>query len=86
MTTLNKHTKVDAGTTVNDPDDLGERVVRYDDVRCDQCGRMFWCIRWEATGYPEVHCDVCDYRDWWPFEETDLKERYEDGPRVEVAE
>jgi len=81
MTTRNRRTKVDAVTTWNDPDEIGERVVRYDDVRCHKCGRMFWCIRWEATGWPEVHCDACGFREGWPFEETDLKQRYEDGPR-----
>ena len=78
--TLNQRNKVDAVTTWNDPDELGERVVRYLDVRCPSCNRMFWCIRWEATGYPEVHCDHCDYRDYWPFEETGLEERYREGP------
>jgi len=80
--TLNHRTKVEAVTTVNDPDELGERVVRYGDVRCPECGRMFWCIRWEACGWPEVHCDHCGYREGWPFEETDLRERYEEGPRA----
>jgi len=78
--TLNQRNKVDAVTTWNDPDELGELVVRYLDVRCPNCNRMFWCIRWEATGYPEVHCDHCDYRDYWPFEETGLEERYSEGP------
>lgn len=82
---LNSHPKVDAVTTVNDPDDLGERVVRYHDVRCPDCDRMFWCIRWEATGYPEVHCDACGYRDQWPFEETELEDRYRNGPQPEVT-
>ena len=31
--TLNQRNKVDAVTTWNDPDELGERVVRYLDVR-----------------------------------------------------
>jgi len=86
MTTLNEYMKVDAVTTVNDPEEIGERVVRYRDVRCPECNRMFWCIRWEDYGYPEVHCDACDYRDSWPFEETGLKQRYRDGPRGEVVE
>ena len=83
MSTRNQRTKVDAVTTVNDPDEIGERVVRYDDVRCPICNRMFWCIRWEAVGYPEVHCDVCGLRGYWPFETTGLKRRYENGPRVD---
>lgn len=70
--------KVDAVTTWNDEDELGERVVRYDDVRCE-CGRMFFCIRWEAYGYPEVHCPACGFRESWPFGETGLEERYRRG-------
>lgn len=79
--TLNERMKVDAVTTWNDPDELGERIVRYDDVRCPECGRMFWCLYWEKNGYPEVHCDVCGIRESWPFNEMKLKERYEHGTR-----
>lgn len=79
--TLNERMKVNAVTTWNDPDELGERVVRYRDVRCPECGRMFWCVWWEANGYPEVHCDVCGIRESWPFNETQLRERYEKGAR-----
>lgn len=80
MSTLNQRTKVDAVTTVNDPDEIGERVVRYCDVRCSSCDRMLWCVRWEVCGYPEVHCDACGFRESWPFEQSGLKERYEEGP------
>jgi len=79
--TLNQRNKVDAVTTVNDPDDLGERVVRYLDVRCPDCDRMLWCIRWEDYGWPEVHCDVCGFREGWPFEASELEDRYREGPR-----
>lgn len=72
--------KVDAVTTWNDPDELGDRVVRYLDVRCPDCNRMFWCILWEANGWPSVHCDVCDFRESYPFESIDgLEERYLTG-------
>jgi ribosomal protein S27E len=75
-----KAMKADAVITVNDPDDLGERVVRYLDVRCPDCGRMFFCVRWEATGYPEVHCPPCGRRHSWPFEEiAGLEQRYSTG-------
>lgn len=80
MSTLNQRTKVDVVTTWNDPDERGDRVVRYDDVRCPDCGRMFWCVNWEYVGRPEVHCDACGLRDSWPFEETGLEARYENGP------
>jgi len=86
MSTRNQRNKVDAVTTWNDPDEIGERVVRYNDVRCPVCGRMFWCRLWEANGYPSVHCDVCDFRESWPFEVTGLKERYENGPRPDNSE
>ena len=79
--TLNQRHKIDAVTTVNDPDELGERVVRYRDVRCPDCDRMLWCIRWEDYGWPEVHCDACGLRDSWPFDATELRDRYEEGPR-----
>lgn len=73
-------TKIDTITTWNDPDELGERVVRYLDVRCPDCARPFFCIRWEACGYPEVHCPACDRRHSWPFEEIDgLQHRYRRG-------
>lgn len=75
--TLEQAPKVDAVTTWNDEDELGERVVRYDDVRCPECGRMLWCIRWESVGYPEVHCPPCGLLDSWPFNDTGLRERYE---------
>jgi len=82
--TLNQRNKVDAVVSGwNDPDKLGERVVRYRDVRCPDCGRMMYCIRWEAYGWPEVHCDVCGLREGWPFEQTELKDRYENGPKPE---
>ena len=71
--------KVDAVTTWNDEDEIGERVVRYTDVRCPHCDRMFWCIRWEAYGYPEVHCNACGLRESWPFETLGLRERYAEG-------
>jgi phage FluMu protein Com len=74
---IDKSPKVDAITTWNDEDELGERVVRYNDVRCPECGRMLFCIRWEATGWPEVHCPPCGVHEGWPFEETQLRERYE---------
>ena len=74
-------TKVDVVTSWNDPDDLGERVVRYLDVRCPSCARMFFCIRWEDYGWPEVHCPACSIRDSWPFEKTGLKQRYRNGGR-----
>lgn len=77
--TLQQSPKVDAVTTWNDEDELGERVVRYDDVRCPECDRMLFCIRWEATGWPEVHCPPCGLRESWPFEETGLRNRYERG-------
>ena len=79
--THNQRTKIDAVTTWNDPDERGERVVRYRDVRCHDCGRMLWCLRWEAVGWPEVHCDACGLRDTWPFDKTGLRDRYEEGPR-----
>jgi len=81
---LQTRPKVDAVTTWNDPEELGERVVRYDDVRCPECDRMLWCIRWEAVGWPEVHCDVCGFREGWPFEESGLEDRYRDGPQGPV--
>lgn len=78
--TLNQRNKIDVVTTWNDDDELGDRVVRYDDVRCPECSRMFFCIRWEATGYPEVHCPACGLTDSWPFDETGLEQRYRQGP------
>jgi len=74
-----EETKVEIVTTWNDEDELGERVVRYDDVRCPECGRMLFCILWEAYGYPEVHCPPCGLRDTWPFKQTGLRDRYERG-------
>lgn len=78
--TLNDRTRVDPVTTWNDENELGTRVIRYDDVRCPECDRMLWCINWECNGWPEVHCDACELRESWPFEETGLKDRYKRGP------
>lgn len=67
-------------TTWNDPDERGDRVVRYRDVRCRECRRMLWCIRWEDIGWPEVHCPACGIRDTWPFDDhPGLRARYEEG-------
>jgi len=70
-------TRVDCVTTVNDPDDIGERVVRDTEVRCPECGRMYWLIRWDDYGWPECHCDVCDRRESWPFETPGIKDKYD---------
>ncbi len=73
-------TRVFEVTTWNDPDEIGDRVVRYTDVRCPECGRMFWCLLWEDTGWPSVHCDACDIEYSYPFDEIDgLEERYSNG-------
>lgn len=72
--------KVDVVTTWNDPDEIGDRVARYLDVRCPECDRMLWCLHWDAVGYPDVHCDACGFRSYWPFEEIDgLEHRYRNG-------
>lgn len=77
---LEANPKVDTITTWNDEDELGERVVRYDDVRCPECSRMLFCLDWEANGYPSVHCPPCGFSENWPFEETGLEDRYRNGP------
>jgi DNA-directed RNA polymerase subunit RPC12/RpoP len=64
--------------SVNHAEDIGDRVARYDEIRCPNCNRMFWCIRWADYGYPEVHCENCNIRESWPFEGIDgLKDQYE---------
>lgn len=69
--------EVDAVVSVNDPDDIGDRVVRYRDVRCPDCNRMFFCLQWEDYGYPSVHCPPCGNYYRWPFDEIDgLEHRY----------
>lgn len=73
-------TKVAAVESVNNPDDIGERVVRYRDVRCRECSRMFWCVYWEDVGYPHVNCQACGIEYSWPFEEIEgLEHRYRHG-------
>jgi len=55
----------------SDADDIGHRVVEYDEVRCPECDRMLKCIRWEDYGWPEVHCEACGIRESWPFDEIE---------------
>ena len=72
-------TRVHEVTTWNDfgDDDRRDRVVRYTDVRCPDCGRMFWCELWEDIGWPSVVCDACGVEHTYPFEEIDgLEQRY----------
>ncbi|WP_135823034.1 hypothetical protein [Halostella litorea] len=76
--------KVDAITPGWEGDDpRQDPVTRYRNVRCPGCGRLLFCLHWEAVGYPEVHCPACGFRAYWPFDShPEWKAFYERGFRA----